>query len=159
MSSFVTLFVSRKFLTIALSVIVSFLFVFIFAQGATIISTNITTGGTLTVTSTASSTFSGNISVSDMLVGGTLEIPFLTATSSTASNFIGGIGVASSSPSQEVGIVGDMHLGSAATTTLTISSSGTDTGGCIQLEGADGTMYRIYATTTGPLIAEAGSCQ
>ncbi len=69
------------------------------------------------------------------------------------------LGIASTSPSEELGVVGDAHFGSAATTTLTLSSSNANTGGCIQLEGANGTMYKIYATTTGPLIATSGSCQ
>jgi len=69
------------------------------------------------------------------------------------------LGVASTSPSQELGVVGDVIAGSGATTTLILSSSLANTGGCIQLEGANGTMFKIYATTTGPLIATSGTCQ
>ena len=72
---------------------------------------------------------------------------------------INAVGVATSSPTQEFSVVGDIHAGSAATTTLTLSSSAAVTGGCIQLEGTNGVMYRIYATSSGPLVTVVGSCQ
>ena len=83
------------------------------------------------------------------------------------------VGVASSSPMQELGVVGDIAAGSAATTTLQLTTSSATIGGCIDMKSATGTAYRMYigsndiATTTGvannrtALVAfwEFGSCQ
>src|SRR3989344_6624375 len=65
------------------------------------------------------------------------------------------VGVASSSPMQELGVVGDIAAGSAATTTLQLTTSSATIGGCIDMKSATGTAYRMYigsndiATTTG----------
>lgn len=79
----------------------------------------------------------------------------------------GTLGVATSTPGQEVGIVGDVDISSAATTTVVIDSTDAETGGCIQMRGTDAKWYRIYivATTTNLAVAtrglyvEPGICQ
>ena len=76
----------------------------------------------------------------------------------------GNVGVATSTPGQELAVAGDgLFHAAAGTTTLVLSSDVASTGGCIQLRGANGTMFRIYAgaTTTnyGFLVVEAGACQ
>ena len=70
------------------------------------------------------------------------------------------VGVATSTPGDTFSVTGDGMFGSAATTTVNIHSSAASTGGCIQLEGANGTtLYRLYVNTGGTLVTEAGSCQ
>ena len=78
------------------------------------------------------------------------------------------VGVASSSPMEELGVVGDIAAGSGATTTLKLTTSSATIGGCIELKVVDGTTVRIYATSsthTGALggvsnlKVEAGRCQ
>lgn len=64
-------------------------------------------------------------------------------------------GVGTTSPSQI-----DISALSTGTTTLGLFSSGTRIGGCIQLLSSAGTLVRVYATTTGPMLQiEAGSCR
>ena len=70
------------------------------------------------------------------------------------------LGVATTSPAEEVGITGDVYIGSAATTTLHVKSTGVSTGGCIELEGADDTLYRVVVNNAGNgLEVTAGTCQ
>src|SRR3989344_517165 len=78
------------------------------------------------------------------------------------------VGVSSSTPAQELGVVGDIMAGSAATTTGQLTTSSATIGGCIELKAVDGTTLRIYATSstqTGTLggvsnlMVEAGRCQ
>ncbi|MEK7098895.1 MAG: hypothetical protein AAB916_00050, partial [Patescibacteria group bacterium] len=87
------------------------------------------------------------------------------------------VGVGTSTPKSHQFAVGGNALigaGSNGTSTLSISSSGTNIGGCIELRAADGNMVRIYATTstlTGAytnnggalpgrgLVVEAGTCR
>jgi hypothetical protein len=71
----------------------------------------------------------------------------------------GSMGVATSSPAQELGVSGDVMLGSAATTSIIIDATTAATGGCIQLEGSNDTIYRLYVNNAGNLVTEAGSCQ
>ncbi len=148
--------------------------------GAVTTGAALTVGTTLTVTgnttlANASSTVL-TVSGASYLVGNTSFNGFATTTASTGAFATAGhstlttasttalsvdntLGVASSTLAAELGVVGDGHFGSAATTTLTLSSSRAVTGGCLELEGANGTMFKIYATTTGPLIATSGTCQ
>lgn len=69
------------------------------------------------------------------------------------------VGIASTTPTETFSVDGDAWLASAATTTVTVRSTGATQGGCIQLEGANDTMYRLYVGTAGTLTTEAGSCQ
>src|SRR3989344_2870414 len=184
-----------KILSTGLSITLSFLLVTLITYSASTISTNITTGGSLTVSgastfgdaSTDVNLFTGTLQASTtaLSTSGFTSFGLIQASSTSANLLINGfatttasngnietegtltvergiatsLGVASTSPSQELGIVGDIIAGSGATTTLILSSSLANTGGCIQLEGANGTMFKIYATTTGPLIATSGTCQ
>src|SRR3989344_619398 len=184
-----------KILSTGLSITLSFLLVTLITYSASTISTNITTGGSLTVSgastfgdaSTDVNLFTGTLQASTtaLFTSGFTSFGLIQASSTSANLLINGfatttasngnietegtltvergiatsLGVASTSPPQELGIVGDIIAGSGATTTLILSSSLANTGGCIQLEGANGTMFKIYATTTGPLIATSGTCQ
>src|SRR3989344_9127519 len=184
-----------KILSTGLSITLSFLLVTLITYSASTISTNITTGGSLTVSgastfgdaSTDVNLFTGTLQASTtaLFTSGFTSFGLIQAASTSANLLINGfatttasngniategtitveggiatsLGVASTSPSQELGVVGDIIAGSGATTTLILSSSLANTGGCIQLEGANGTMFKIYATTTGPLIATSGTCQ
>ncbi|MEK7082862.1 MAG: hypothetical protein AAB972_01715, partial [Patescibacteria group bacterium] len=86
-----------------------------------------------------------------------------------------GLSIASSTPaaSAELAVNGDLMLASTGTTTATIASASASRGGCINLRATDGTMVRIYATSTPTalgdanaanmgfknLVVESGSCQ
>lgn len=67
------------------------------------------------------------------------------------------VGVGSSTPITEFGVQ------SAATTTISVGSSGTNSGGCIQLKGTNGVNFRIFATAsssvTKQLHVEEGACK
>lgn len=67
------------------------------------------------------------------------------------------VGVGSSTPITELGVQG------AATTTISVGSTGSNIGGCIQLKGTNGINFRIYATAstslTKQLHVEEGACQ
>jgi hypothetical protein len=63
-----------------------------------------------------------------------------------------------------LGVTGDVSVGSSATTTVFIDSTTADTGGCLQMRGSDGVIYRAYitATSTGDVaewVFGAGICQ
>ena len=151
--------------------------------------------GTLQASTTAlftgASTFYGNVTMGDTaddaftLTAGTSTLSRTSntlahsfATSSAEVPFLGfdtanyRIGVGSSTPAAtlSVGGTGTLFVGAAApigTSTVTISSKGAGQGGCINLRATDGTMIRIYATTStvvggmgyNNLVVEAGSCR
>ena len=159
---------------------------------------NTTLGNAITDTIAVTGVFTGFVSNASSTVSSTLHVGdvsrltgFVSQASSTVSTGVfnlgsGSLGVASSTPSQEVGIVGDVYIdttlgvatstasqelgirGSAlfeeqtGTTTIGLNSNGTGVGSCIQLRGANATMWRIYAgattTATGNLRVEQGSC-
>lgn len=116
------------------------------AGDAIILTGNASTTNSLTVggnfIASASSTVIGNFNASGRITAG-----------------------ASSTPAAELGATG------SATTTVYLTSSGTNTGGCIQLLGANGTNYRMYigggdtstTTTNGHqgivAVWEAGACK
>ena len=145
--------------------------------------------------SNASSTASDNFTVGALLRSqglATLNSGFVSQASSTVSgtfNVDTSIGIASSSPSQELGVTGDAYISStlgvatstagqelgvngsglfqelSGTTTIGLNSVGTGVGSCIQLRtanGASSNQFRVYAgatSTKGYLIVEAGSCK
>ena len=113
----------------------------------------------------ASSTalFGSNVTVYNAILG------LGNATTTAAGNFctLGKICVGTSSPTTL-----ELSAQGSATTTVAAFSSGTRVGGCIQMTGSDGTMYRMYigagggvATTTPSGLSgyiavwEAGSCK
>ncbi len=78
------------------------------------------------------------------------------------------IAIGSSTPSQEVGIVGSISAEeTTGTTTASITSAGTNVGGCLALTAVNGSHYRAYlvASTTGQSTngiiwrIEPGACQ
>ena len=142
------------------------------------------TGGFVSAaSSTVNNTFvvvSGNLTT---LGGGMIS----QATSTVVGDFyVGGggrVSIGSSTPGSTVTINGSLMVASStalATTTITVdapftASNNTTRGGCINLRATDGTMIRIYATSSptagqsylnggpgtgfGKLVVEAGSCQ
>lgn len=216
----------QQYFTVGASILVSFLVVWMLAVGATTISSNVSTDGTLTASglttlgfaSTTSVSLSQNLMVNGMATTtgssgniateGTLTVAGATTLSSTLSvasglttlgfasttsvsltqnlmvnkkatttgstgNFategtitsVGNIGVGTTTPSAEISALG------AATTTVYITSSGSGIGGCIELIGTNGTVYKMYVgggetattTTSGRVgftaIWIAGSCK
>lgn len=202
---------NKNFISVALSVVLTFAFVVVAVDAATTISTNINTAGTLTVTGNhvligtttqsglsvltleATSTaaipltlrgydsqtadlfrahdvggtelfaidFAGNASTTMISTTGNIWVNgYATTTSAGNINIEGTMGIASSTPAEEFGITGDIYAGSAATTTVHVKSTGSSIGGCIEMEGADDTIYRIYINTVGNAVkVEAGTCQ
>lgn len=75
----------------------------------------------------------------------------------------GRVGISSTTPSKVLGVAGDAMFISAATTTITISSTGgAGSGSCLQMENGNSanTMYRVYVNGAGTgLTIEAGACQ
>ncbi len=143
-------------------------------NAASTISTDISTGGTLTVTGNSvltSADIGGGYSAGGsgatitaagkLSVNGDLEINGMATTTAASGNIAtqGTLGVATTTPSQEIGVAGDAFFGSSATTTVFVTSTGSTKGGCLQLTGTNGTTYRIYVGGAGTLVTEAGSCQ
>ena len=75
------------------------------------------------------------------------------------------LGIGSTTPTEELGVIGDAFFFSTATTTIFVESS--TVGGCLEMTGADGTRYAasVLATSTAPNgnVGEwrilAGTCQ
>ena len=149
------------------------------SNASSTVNSTLTVSGIFQASSTAWTTgvlnaVGGLISNASSTVGSTLNVSGVFQASSTAlvGNGLrvsgGTLGVgATSTPGQEVGVVGDVLASSAATTTLFVDSTDAESGGCIQMRGTDGKWYRIYivATTTFPhiptpgLFVEPGICQ
>lgn len=88
---------------------------------------------------------------------------FVVADSANTQRFTildnGNVGIATTSPSRALSAEGDELVSSAATTTVHIHSTGSSRGGCLQFTSASGAYFHAYATTTGPLILNAGACK
>ncbi|OGG47172.1 hypothetical protein A2671_01155 [Candidatus Kaiserbacteria bacterium RIFCSPHIGHO2_01_FULL_49_13] len=146
---------------VVLAVVLSVFFVVMAVDAATTISTDISTGGTLDVT--GATTLSSTLAVTGH---STLTTASTTAASVSATG-IGAFAVASTTPDETVSIGGDVSIGSSATTTVFVDSTAATTGGCFQMRGSNGILYRAYlvATTTASegVVAswqiEAGMCQ
>lgn len=170
-----------KFLGVFLSVMISVFAVAVITYATTIgnavsVTTTLTvTGDTSlsTVTASGASTLAA-VSATTGTFSSTLGVTGLSTLAgfiSTASSTVNGrlnvqtsVGIATSTPSQELGVVGGGSFEEASgTTTLSVSSVGSGVGSCIQVRNTDGRMVRIYAgaTTTShqELIVETGSCQ
>lgn len=120
-----------------------------------------------------------------------LEFPNFRATSTTATTsissggftvgtssqlkveqFSGKVGVASTAPTFQLSTVGDALFAGPGTTTIGADRTTSYGAGCIQLRATDGTIIRIYASTTpsigygngaagtgyNNLVVEAGGC-
>lgn len=60
----------------------------------------------------------------------------------------GSMGVATTTGTQALSVGGSGLFGKAGTTSVAVTSTSAGVGGCIQLQATDGTMIRIYATTS-----------
>ena len=129
-------------------------------------------GDAIAITGNASTTNALTVG-SDFYVGGNATTTGTTGNittrghlvASSTSTTLKGVGVATSTPAAEFAANG------SATTTVYLTSTGTNTGGCLQLLGTNGTVYRMYiggtdtstTTTSGHngLVAvwEAGACK
>lgn len=74
------------------------------------------------------------------------------------------VGIASSTPGAALAVAGDgtaIIMSGEGTSTISVQSGGTTKGGCLELESAagDGSVFRLYATTTGLVVFESGSCR
>lgn len=153
---------NKSFVSVLLSVVLCFTFVFVVVNASSTISANISTEGTLGVTGVTTLTYASTTAISttgSLMIGGNA-----TTTSSGAFTTESTAGIASSTPAQELGVTGDVSVGSSATTTIFLDSTTADTGGCLQMRGSDGVIYRLYvtATSTGDVagwLFAAGTCQ
>lgn len=162
----------RKYFSVVLSVFVSVMAVALVGSAATTISTDISTGGTLSVT--GASTLTGNVSAAGTLaVTGATTLTGLTTmgyasttgVSLTRNLMVNGFATTTGSNGDIAtdGFIGvgptttpawDISVTSIATSTATLTSSTANVGGCLQLRSATGTLYRMYigaddmATTT-----------
>lgn len=121
------------------------------------------------ITVNGAATFASTVGVTGLssLTGGFISAASSTHTTGVFNVGSGSLGVATSSPAQEVGISGDVFQDSSATTTHFLSSTGTSRGGCIEMLRSDGTKVRLYIgasttaqkTDTNFLVVQAGTCQ
>ncbi|OGY66349.1 MAG: hypothetical protein A3A16_00360 [Candidatus Harrisonbacteria bacterium RIFCSPLOWO2_01_FULL_44_18] len=124
---------------------------------------NMATEGTLNVTGKTTLGFASTTGVSltqNLLINGNATTTGSSGQFATQ-GFIGAGGT--TTPATEFAAT------SAATTTLYLDSSLSGAGGCLELDGPDNTVYRIYinlgaggvgATTTGSALrVEAGACK
>lgn len=140
----------------------------LFTSGLTAYGNIITSAASVGV-STSTPTQTLSVHGSSYVSGTSFFGDTLTATSSAVLARDGGtVGVASSTPSKLLSVGGNAIFGSAATTTLTVTTSSNTLGGCIGLRTVDGTNLRIYATSStqvgtmgglSNLKVEAGLCQ
>ncbi len=116
--------------------------------------------GTLTPLQSLHVVGSQIITVDLDIFGGDLNIGTGSATSTLTSSSAN-LGLATTTPIETFSVTGNMAISSDATTTITIDATANDTGGCIEMGGADGTLYRIYIDldTGTALKVEAGVCQ
>lgn len=149
---------SRKAAPTVLALIIGLALAMSGSVWATSLGTSITVTGSLTASSTMAisgvSTFYGNVAVNG----------FATTTASTGAFATEStVGVATSTPGQELGVTGDILTGGTATSALIMRPSTSGVGGCIELLGTDNKTYRIYAGATtsnsGALIVQVGSCK
>ena len=169
---------NRKFLGVFFSVLVS-----VFAVAVITYATSI--GNAISVTTTldvtGATTLNGAVTLGDA-AGDVITVTggfagFVSTASSTVNgrfNAQTSVGVATSTPGQELGVVGSgFFMENSGTTTISTSATGSGVGSCIQLKTTDGTHIRLYATTTPAnaygagvnevgtsrgLVIEAGSC-
>ncbi|MDP3726130.1 MAG: hypothetical protein Q8R36_02945 [bacterium] len=70
-----------------------------------------------------------------------------------------GVGTTTSAFSAALGVRGNIHAGSAATTTLSLHTDAAANGTCIQMVSSDGAMVRIFVLNAdNALVVEAGPC-
>ncbi|MDP2669427.1 MAG: hypothetical protein Q8P07_06420 [bacterium] len=160
---------NKKFLSVFFSVLVS-VFAVALITYATSIGTDVSVTGALTVTGastmTGATTLNGAVTLGDaaadtITVNGSIA-GFLSTASSTVNSTLvvtTSLGVATSTPSQELGVTGDIIVGSSATTTIFTSSTSATQGTCVQLQSAAGALYRVYVSNVGVLTTATGTCR
>ena len=114
---------------------------------------NITTQGTLNVTglTTLIGATTTRVSISEnLMVNGNATTTGSNGQFATQGKIGAG---GTSTPATELAASG------SATTTLYLHSTSGTNGGCLQLEGPDGTVFRLYATTSGLANIESGTCK
>ncbi|MBI2047688.1 MAG: hypothetical protein HYT27_00970 [Parcubacteria group bacterium] len=136
-------------------------------------------GDAITITGNASTTNSLTVVGLEFSVGGfattTIDRSDTFATTTIGVNTEAGgggaLGVGTTTPgtgSSKFGVEGDVWVGSTATTSLVLHTNAATTGTCWQFVASDGTLLRMYATSTPgnmasgthfPFIVEAGSCK
>lgn len=119
------MFRNKKFIAVTLSVLTSVLVVFAFVNAATVVDTNINTGGTLTVTDTA--TLYGATSVggaltatSTLAVTGNFNVNGMATTTAASGNI---------ATQGTLNVTGKTTLGNASTTLATFGATGTTIAG------------------------------
>ncbi|MBI2097667.1 MAG: hypothetical protein HYT46_01905 [Candidatus Vogelbacteria bacterium] len=125
----------------------------------------------ITITGNASSTAALTVVGTEFSVGGyattTVSLANAAATTTLGSALGSALGIGTTTPafSAKLGVVGSIHAGSTATTSLILHTNTASTGTCIQMVASDGTMIKIYATSTPganangqSLRVEAGAC-
>jgi len=73
----------------------------------------------------------------------------------------GALGVGTTTPgtgAQKFGVEGDVWIGSAATTTLSLHTSVATGGTCLQMVASDGNLVRIFVDNGDALVVEVGAC-
>ncbi len=169
----------RQHLTIAIASAASILLVVGITYSATTISTNVNTGGSLTVS--GASTLTGAVTMSSTLdVTGLTTLVNASTTQASVSNalWVGGNATTTASNGYFAtqGFIGaggtstpvaELSALGTATTTMYLHSSGTKKGSCIELvRSHDGGVFRISVGTTTlnnydttVLQVESGSCK
>ena len=150
---------NRSFLVVSLSAILSFLFVFLVVSAATTISTNISTGGTLSVT--GASTLTGNTTV-----GGTLGVTGASTLTgnTTVAGTLGVTGLTSlgQASSTRFSVFDTAYFGGTSTTTIdsegNISVASGEVGASkTRATGATGSFQAVWGDTTYQGAAGTGS--
>jgi len=157
---------NRSFLVVSLSAILSFLFVFLVVSAATTISTNISTGGTLSVT--GASTLTGNTTVGGTLgvtgastltgnttVAGTLGVTGLTSLGQASSTrfsvfdtaYFGGTATSTFDSAGNLSVIGTLGVTGASTLTGNTTVAGTlGVTGLTSLGQASSTRFSVFDT-------------
>src|SRR3990167_4416030 len=92
---------------------------------------------------------------------GTTSVPVLVVGDvGTSSPFFiissfGSVGIGTSSPATTT----NLGVESTGTSTISIHSSDSTKGGCLQFESPTGALLKLYATTSGVAVFESGSCK
>lgn len=69
-----------------------------------------------------------------------------------------GVGTTTPAFSAALAVDGDIHLGSSGTTTISLHTSNTSGGTCLQMVASDGQLLRIYFDNADAMVIETGPC-
>jgi len=177
-------FIKRQFakegpLAMIVAVVFGVLVVTFSVQAATTISTNISTGGTLSVTGASTLTglttmekatstlfsayaaYFGGSATATISTAGVASFPStisVSATSTLATSTITRLFVGSTTPQLTSA---ETIIDGTSTTTLYLTTSGAapSAGTCIQMETVAGVNVRVYVDATPALVVAAGTCK